>query len=182
MGMKVSTVTVGETKVDIFVDNGGKFYAEYDEEDYSATTLSEVTDKVKTAVKRAKMQKPIDVTVVDLKPSTKRSGSGYGYSNEPYEHGRGLVNLKLRAKHERNWNSYLYADGQGRKFSLSRGGDGSHRVLRKLTVHEAVEYERLTTALDEAQAKYDAWLKTRALNLDETLKAGTAVTAVTQVA
>lgn len=129
----------------------------------TAPTRVELLEKLKKAVKAAEIEKAIPVTLVDLVPATAR---GY-YSSAPYETGRGIVHAKLRGKHAREWNTWLYMTEDGKKFKFS--SQGQH-LCRRLSAGEVAEYERLTAAIDVAEQAYAIWFKEVHVQPDDLLE------------
>lgn len=155
--MKLGTETFSDgTKIDIEVTSGGEFRAEFMDNAYDAPTRKELLEKLEKAVKKAQTQRAVDVTILDLQPrDTTKKTSGWCDDRGPYEHGRGAVHASLRAKHGRQWNTWLLADDDGKKFQVS--GRNAGIICRRLTSDEVAEYVRLAKAVDDADEAFAAF-------------------------
>lgn len=133
------------TSVPIHVDQAGGFYAEFAEQRYDAQTLLELVNKLGKAVKKFQNQRAVDVSVVDLVYTPGRRH----YSSGEFDQGRGVIHARLRAKHERQYGTWLLESVDGKRFQVS--GSDSGVICRRLTEEEVAEYTRLAEEADRAQ-------------------------------
>lgn len=163
--MKVTTDTIGKEKIDIHVDSSGHFWAEYEDERYEDETRKALLEKLAKAVKRHESEKAVRVTLVDVQPTTRKSFS-YG----PYEPGRGVLHARLRGKHGREWNAWLFVSEDGKtKFKMA-SHNGGFTLCPRLSAEQVAEYERLSGAIETAKAAYAEWLKGVEVTPEEALK------------
>lgn len=163
---KVTTDQIGTEKIEIFVDASGQFHAEYNDESFNADTRAGLLDLLSKAVKSKEKETAIPVTFIDLVPSTKNSGWG----DDKYTTGRGIMHAKLRGKHARESNTYLFVSDDGKtKFKMGRY-NGLNKLCRRLTPEEIAEYTRLAKEVDFAEANMDGWLATVHVDAKDVLK------------
>lgn len=143
--MKLTTEKIGDHRIDIEVDGNGGFFADFNDQSYSAKTLEELKATLTKAVKRATQQAAVPVTVLGIIETTARSS----YSSDgPFREGAGFVHAKLRAKHERQYNTYLLVTDDDRmstqKFQIYGSSNGT--ICRRLTLAEVTRYMELAEA------------------------------------
>lgn len=134
--MKFGTEQIGKHKIEVEVDRKGQFSAEFDEVTYSASTVNELTDVLKKAVKRLEKVKPIAVTVLGMIKKAPTSK----WDTEKFSEGDGAIDALLRGYHERN-RVWLLTTVEGQhKFQV--GGYGNRAVIaRRLTLQETIDYQ-----------------------------------------
>jgi hypothetical protein len=170
--MKLTTEKIGDARIDLDVDGHGTFSAEFNDQRYTAKTREELVEQLKKAVKKASQQGAVDVTVLGIVESGKQRG---GYSSDgPFKKGGGFVQAKLRARHERQHNTWLLVTDDDRfastKFqvgSYSHDGD----IVRRLTIAEAMEYMKLIEAERVAKTALEDFVGAVKLDVDAALEA-----------
>jgi hypothetical protein len=167
MSTKFATERILDEEIDVEVTSGGVFTAEYNDQSYDAKTLDELRARLLKAVKRAKATKAVDVTMINYVPKS-QSGNHRFVREDPYETGVGFVHAKLRSKHERS-SAWLLTSDDGTKFQVSSYGSVSQNICRRLTLAEALEYDRLAKALAAAEEALEAWTVTVRLDPEKAL-------------
>jgi len=169
----VTTIRVeGFAAIDIHVDSAGAFNAVFNDQEYSAKTMAELHDKLNKAVKKARDQGVVDVTVVGIVPIVRKVGA-YHHPGDHFMQGPGVVNAKLRGKHDRQSNCYLLmteaGDGvkAGLKFQIGYSREG--RICRRLTLAEATRYVELAKARDAAIEALNDYEQGILLDVDDAL-------------
>lgn len=157
----VTTIEINNERVEISVNNAGRFQAEYDDQEFSTKTLDELTEQLKAAGKLAAETKAVDVTVIDHVLDSKARF-------DPLTKGIGVVHAKLRGKHERN-DEWLLTSESGRKFKVRQWGDEQH-ICRRLTNEEVDEYTALARAAVAAEKALESWRHARRLDPEAALK------------
>jgi hypothetical protein len=163
---KLTTDTIGTERIDIYVDGSGLFSAEYLDERYSAETRKLLLEKLEKAVKAHQNERAIPVSIVNLVRNTDRKG----WNNDAFASGRGVIQAKLRGKHQRLFDTWLYAtdDDKQQRFSRRQSyRDGT--LCRRLTDAEIAEYLALAKQADEAEAVLKEWITERAIDPEEAL-------------
>jgi len=161
--MKVTTDQILTEKIDIHVDNSGQFWAEFNDMRYTADTRMKLLEDLKKAVKAAEGEKAVPVTLINV--SKKKE---YSYGGSAYSQGRGIVHCRVRGKHGREYNTFLFVTDDGTKFKRSTHDAGD--LCRRLSESEIAEYERLTKIIDAAEADFNGWLKGVTISPSEALK------------
>jgi hypothetical protein len=137
--VKFATERIGDHRIDIEVDGSGQFTAEFNDCNYSHATRLGLLEELKKAVRRAELQGVVDVTVLGLVAVS--NAHKRHYSNEPYEPGAGVVQAKLRGKHERQHATWLLVADEGKpRFQVSGYARDNVQIARRLTVVEIKQY------------------------------------------
>lgn len=164
MSIKLTTDRIGDHRIDIFVDSSGGFSAEFNDQSYSASTRRELLEQLQKAVRKAKQQGLVPVTVLGLVPA--KPNKWNRKPDEPFESGAGVVDAQLRAQHERQHNTFLLiTDDKKTKFQVEtwRHRDGV-TVARRLTVEEAHLYVALRGAVEVAEQQLKAFTESVAVD------------------
>src|SRR5688572_19126740 len=171
--MKLATEKFGDERIDLEVDGNGKNFARWNDQDFTAATLKELREDLTKAAKRARKQKPIDVTVLGLVPETSRSNYG---RNEPFKQGGGYVQAKLRAEHATRGGVFLMISDDDRfkneRFELGGYQMREADICRRLSLSELVEYEQILEAKRKAETALEDFIGARTIDAKaELLKA-----------
>lgn len=169
MKLGIDRIGVDQVPLEVHVSEGGEFSAEFDEERYTATTRKELLEKLEKAVKAARETNPIDVTVLGLVPVSDRKG---GWSSDPFEAGAGVVQAKLRGKHQREYNAWLMITDDGKKrFKYSSSRRESIQIARRLNAAEVREYLALREAIRVAETALEDFVGKVQIDPEEALQA-----------
>lgn len=165
--MKIATERIGGAEIDIDVSGEGRFSATFNDQEFSGKTLEELRERLKAAVKKAAAQGTVPVSVLGLVPAQKKS---FGFDDGPFTRGAGIVDAKLRSKHEREYNSYLLVSDSGQKFKVA-GSSREPLIARRLTLAEHMEYLKLAEAVRVATTALEDFVGSVKINPDEALAA-----------
>lgn len=154
--MKLTTEQIGDHRIDIHVNEGGKFTATFEDHDYRADTKDELIEDLRQAARKMKAQVAIPITMVDTVPAS--ATNSRNFSDDPYVRGTGVVQCVFRGVHPRT-GALLLADLDGKKFQLS-SYEGKRNVAKRLTPDEEARYLELANALLVAQTAKDDFLET----------------------
>jgi len=166
MGQPVTTTEIRGERIVISVSSDGSFNADYDDQTYSELTLKALKEKLDKVVKAAQQAGVVDVTVVGLVPRDK-SKRTHVYDNGPFEQGIGVLQAKLRSKHERQWNCWLLVTDDGKKFKIQGSREG--KICRRLTEEECQLWITLSTRVKEAEVALEQFEDSIAIEPDEAL-------------
>lgn len=103
----------------------------------------------------------IDVSIVGMVDNGEKNRYG---RQDPYTTGIGVVQAKLRGKHQRN-RDWLLTSDDGKKFTLGTWGSAEHMICRRLSLSETIEYIHLAMAAKDAKEQLDTWIEVRAADL-----------------
>jgi hypothetical protein len=177
--MKLTTEKIGDQRIDIEVDGNGKFSATFDETDYTAKTIEELRELLRSAIKKAKATKPIEVTVLGLVPRKKSIYSGNG---EPFEDGPGYVQAKLRGEHGTRRHVYLLISDDDRfeneKFQIGGYGSNDAEIVARLSLVEVLRYTELLELKRAATTAVEDFVGAHKFDITEALAAARKVEAV----
>jgi hypothetical protein len=168
--MKLTTAKIGSVSIDIEVNAGGTFTANYNDNDYEAKTSDELYEKLRAAVKKAQQQGTVDVSVLGLVPTEKKSPFG---RTEPYQQGIGVVHAKLRAKHERHYQTHLLVSEEKKNFQVN-GYDRSGIVTRRLSQTDVDYYVALREKVKAAEQELQTFVDSVKIDPDKALEAARA--------
>jgi hypothetical protein len=161
--MKFSTERILDKRIDVEIDGSGMFSAEFEDQDYSAPTRKELVEKLQAAVRKAKKQGTVNVTVLGLVPAAKRYAS-----DDNYAPGAGVVHAKLRARHERQ-NAWLLISESKQRFQV-----GTYRtdstIVRRLTDAEVAGYLDLREAVRMAEVALEDFIGAVKIDPDQALQ------------
>lgn len=157
---KLTTITIGDERIDVDVDAAGKFSATYQEEDYRTTTLDELTKKLEQAHRDAKQAIRVPVTVLGLIPNVEKNRYG---KPDPFTRGRGVVHGVLRGKHGR-LSVYLLTSDDGKKFQVETYSSAP-TICARLTDVQVARYLELAEAKDAAVAALETFEEVAALDV-----------------
>lgn len=168
--MILTTKNILDEQITIYVDGGGAFAAEVNDDRIEAKTLEELEQRIERAIKKARDTRAVDVTVINIIPTG--DNRTRGWSDGPFRQGRGVLHAKVRGKHERQAAWLLIEDGkEKRKFQISTYDREGITICRRLSAEEIATYEQLATAVDEAAARLEAFRQSVQIeDLEATLK------------
>lgn len=172
MSIKLGTERIGPDRVaiDVTVDGSGIFHAEFNDQEFSSKTRMELVEQLTKAVKVAASQRPVDVTVLGIRPQSKQEAARWGGSSEKFTEGIGAVQAQLRGKHERQSHTWLLqtVDKPVVKFQVSYSRDG--QICRRLTAEEIAHYTDLAQQAEAAAAALKAYIESVSLDPEEALE------------
>lgn len=173
--MELKKIEIGAERISVHVANDGSFWAEFDGQRYEEKTLDELKTKLTKVVKASAQRGTIEVSVLGLVPNEnkKMSRSLEG----PFVEGNGVVQAKLRGKHERQWGVYLLVSDDGQKFQVGGYRRGSGVIVRRLTDNEIARYVALRATAEAAQHALTEFENSVSENVDDLLTKRTKVTA-----
>lgn len=162
--MKLTTERILDEKIDIEIDGHGTFSAEFNDQDYSAPTRKELLEKLQVAIRKARLQGTVPVTVLGLVPVVKKQWSSDGH----YDKGAGIVQAMLRARHERQ-SCWLLVSEEKKKFQVSVYEREGVVIARRLNLAEVTRYLDLREAVRVAEVALEDYVGSVKINPDDAL-------------
>lgn len=166
--MRLTTDTILDEKIEIYVDGSGQFSAEFNDNRYEAATRKELLEQLTKAVKLARQQGTVDVTVLGLIEN--RDGRGRRIPGEPFTAGAGVVQAKLRGKHAREHGAWLLVSDAGDKFQVRGWSGRAGTIARRLTEAEVADYLTLLEAKRVAETALENFVGAVKVDPEEELQ------------
>lgn len=153
---KLKTETIDGRRVEIIVEDDGRFVASCDGDEWRDVTYSGVLDKVRRDLRKSRVRIAIPATMVGSELHKPKYGRPHARAATA-----GVRHFTITGMHGRTRNVLVKWEDTGESEQLRYYGSGN--IVRRLTAADVSEFVTLAKERDRANKAYDAFIEKRAL-------------------